>query len=63
MLIYIDKISNTELIIYRTQNCFSYKLGQALIKANKTWYKGGYIKLLFEIRKLKREFKNKKEKK
>lgn len=59
----IDKISNTELIIYRTQNCFSYKLGQALIKANKTWYKGGYIKLLFEIRKLKREFKNKKEKK
>ncbi|ECQ9284110.1 alpha-2,3-sialyltransferase, partial [Campylobacter coli] len=26
----------------------------ALIKANKTWYKGGYVKMWFEIRKLKR---------
>lgn len=33
---------------------FLYKLGQALIKANQTWYKGGYIKLWFEIKKLKR---------
>ncbi|ENU2763412.1 hypothetical protein ACE4NT_001880, partial [Campylobacter coli] len=32
----------------------SYKLGQALIKANKTWYKGGYVKVIFEIRKLKK---------
>ncbi|EAJ3099673.1 alpha-2,3-sialyltransferase, partial [Campylobacter coli] len=31
----------------------TYKLGEALIKANKTWYKGGYVKLLFKIRKLK----------
>ncbi|ECR1482178.1 galactosyltransferase, partial [Campylobacter jejuni] len=38
----------------------SYKLGQALIQANKNWYGGGYIKLLLEIRKLKREY-NKKE--
>ncbi|WP_234931623.1 hypothetical protein [Campylobacter coli] len=44
----------------KLKNHLSYKLGQALIQANKTWYKGGYIKLLFEIRKLKREFcKNK----
>ncbi len=41
------------------KNQLSYKLGQALIKANKTWYKGGYIKLLLEIRKLKKEFKKK----
>ncbi|HEB7556514.1 TPA: hypothetical protein RZH79_001732, partial [Campylobacter coli] len=39
------------------KNHLSCKLGQALIKANKTWYKGGYIKLIFEIRKLKREFR------
>ncbi|EAJ0349265.1 alpha-2,3-sialyltransferase, partial [Campylobacter lari] len=26
--------------------------GQALIQANKTWYKGGYVKILFEIGKL-----------
>ncbi|PCH31940.1 galactosyltransferase, partial [Campylobacter sp. 4] len=34
--------------------CFTYKLGQELIKANKNWYGGGYIKLLLEIRKLKK---------
>ncbi|EAK9939714.1 alpha-2,3-sialyltransferase [Campylobacter lari] len=44
----------------KLKNHFSYKLGQALIQANKTWYKGGYIKMWFEIVKLKREFKNKK---
>lgn len=41
----------------RFKNHLSYKLGQALIRANKTWYGGGYIKLLFEIRKLKKKFK------
>ncbi|EAK7939873.1 hypothetical protein E7Q14_07645 [Campylobacter coli] len=40
----------------KEKECFTYKLGQALIQANKTWYKGGYIRLLLEIRKLKREF-------
>ncbi|EAJ0334685.1 alpha-2,3-sialyltransferase, partial [Campylobacter lari] len=44
----------------KLKNHFSYKLGQALMQANKTWYKGGYIKMWFEIVKLKREFKNKK---
>ncbi|EAJ2991662.1 hypothetical protein CYA24_08805, partial [Campylobacter coli] len=39
------------------KNHLSYKLGQALIKANKTWYKGGYIKMLFEIRELKQKAK------
>ncbi|MBZ7944090.1 sugar transferase [Campylobacter sp. RM13744] len=38
----------------------SYKLGEALIKANNNWYGGGYIKLWFEIRRIKKEFKNKK---
>ncbi|EFB0871797.1 glycosyltransferase [Campylobacter coli] len=43
----------------RLKNQPPYKLGEALIKANKTWYKGGYVKLIFEIRKLKKEFKKK----
>ena len=41
------------------KNHLSYKLGEALIQANKTWYKGGYVKMLFEIGKLKREFRKK----
>ncbi|HEH4983419.1 TPA: hypothetical protein SHD19_000800 [Campylobacter coli] len=40
-----------EAIKYK--NHLSYKLGQILIHANKTWYKGGYFKMWFEIRKLK----------
>ncbi|HGQ6570543.1 TPA: alpha-2,3-sialyltransferase, partial [Campylobacter coli] len=43
----------------KEKECFTYKLGEALIKANKTWYKGGYVKMWFEIGKLKREFKEK----
>ncbi|EAK0811274.1 hypothetical protein A0Y63_02570 [Campylobacter lari] len=38
----------------KLKNHLSYRLGQALIKANKTWYKGGYVKILFEVGKLKR---------
>ncbi|WP_410689911.1 hypothetical protein UPTC5044_0300 [Campylobacter lari] len=38
----------------KEKECLTYKLGEALIQANKTWYKGGYVKLWFEIRKLKR---------
>ncbi|EAK0451501.1 glycosyltransferase family 8 protein [Campylobacter lari] len=34
---------------------FSYQLGQALIKAHSSWYKGGYFKLIFEIIKLKKQ--------
>ncbi|EOA0695955.1 hypothetical protein ACVT4R_001292 [Campylobacter coli] len=41
------------------KNHLSYKLGEALIKASNNWYGGGYIKLLLEIRKLKREFRKK----
>ncbi|MGQ2744728.1 hypothetical protein ACT6DG_00665 [Campylobacter coli] len=43
----------------KEKECLTYKLGEALIKANKTWYKGGYVKMWFEIAKLKREFKEK----
>ncbi|AJD01205.1 O-fucosyltransferase family protein [Campylobacter lari] len=41
----------------KLKNHLSYKLGQALIKANKTWYKGGYVKMWFEVRKLKQKIK------
>ncbi|MCW0256968.1 hypothetical protein OJP23_07450, partial [Campylobacter lari] len=33
----------------KLKNHLSYKLGEALVQANKTWYKGGYVKMLFEI--------------
>ncbi|WP_223212655.1 hypothetical protein [Campylobacter coli] len=38
----------------KEKECFTYKLGEALIRANNNWYGGGYIKLWFEIRKLKK---------
>ncbi|WP_243708219.1 hypothetical protein [Campylobacter volucris] len=38
----------------KEKECLTYKLGQALIKANKTWHKGGYVKLWFEIVELKK---------
>ena len=41
----------------KEKECLTYKLGKAFIKANKTWYKGGYVKLWFEVRKLKGERK------
>ena len=44
----------------KIKNHLSYKLGEALIKAHKSWYKGGYIKLWFDISKIKKEHKNKK---
>ncbi|EOI6144610.1 hypothetical protein ACMU5N_000380 [Campylobacter coli] len=43
----------------KEKECLTYKLGEALIKANKTWYKGGYIRLMFEVEKLKKEYKKK----
>lgn len=52
-------INNLNNEINKLKNSFIYKLGEALIKASKTWYKGGYVKLIFEIRKLKKEFKKK----
>ena len=39
----------------KEKECFTYKLGEALMKADKTWYKGGYVKLWFEVRRLKGE--------
>ena len=39
------------------KNHLSYKLGNALIKAHKSWYKGGYIKFIFEAIKIKNKHK------
>ncbi|OOY02615.1 hypothetical protein BOQ02_00710 [Campylobacter coli] len=36
----------------KEENTLTYKLGQAIMNANKTWYKGGYVKLIFDIQKL-----------
>ncbi|EOI9800931.1 hypothetical protein ACQ9UK_000658 [Campylobacter jejuni] len=32
----------------KEKECFTYKLGEAFIKASKNWYKGGYIKFIFK---------------
>ncbi|EOJ1803171.1 sugar transferase, partial [Campylobacter jejuni] len=41
----------------KEKECFTYKLGEALIKANKEWYKGGYVKFyLKDVPRLKMEF-------
>ena len=43
----------------KEKECFTYKLGEAIMRAYKTWYKGGFIKFYFEAKKLEREFKAK----
>ncbi|HEB7536798.1 TPA: hypothetical protein RZH67_001301, partial [Campylobacter coli] len=52
-------INNLNNEINKLKNSFTYKLGEALIRANNNWYKGGYVRFIFEIRKLKREFRKK----
>ncbi|EPN6866287.1 hypothetical protein ACYQYN_001608, partial [Campylobacter jejuni] len=40
----------------KEKECFTYKLGEAFIKASKNWYGGGYIKfILKDAPRLKRE--------
>ncbi|WP_236845494.1 hypothetical protein [Campylobacter devanensis] len=49
------EIKNLEINSQNIKNHLSYKLGAALIKAHKQWYKGGYIKFIFEAIKIKKE--------
>ena len=44
-------------ITAKIKNHLSYKLGEALIRANKNWYKGGYIKFIFEVMRINKEHK------
>ncbi|MFG5113726.1 hypothetical protein O8I40_06900, partial [Campylobacter lari] len=46
--------------VLKIQNGLPYKIGISLIKANKEWYKGGYIKFWYNLYQLKKEFKDKK---
>ena len=43
----------------KEKECFTYKLGLAMMRADKEWLKGGYIKFYFEAKELEREFKKK----
>ncbi|CUU86225.1 acetyltransferase [Campylobacter hyointestinalis] len=52
------EIKNLEITSQNIKNHLSYKLGNAFIKAHKSWYKGGYIKFIFEAIKIKNEHKN-----
>ena len=49
------KLTNQKAL--NIKNHLSYKLGNALIKAHKQWYKGGYIKFIFEAIKIQNEHK------
>lgn len=49
------EIKNLEITSQNIKNHLSYKLGNALIQAHKQWYKGGYIKFIFEAIKIKNE--------
>lgn len=39
----------------KEKECLIYKLGQEFIKASKTWYKGGYVKFIFKVMKMKKK--------
>ncbi|EIZ0998428.1 hypothetical protein MOT47_001504 [Campylobacter coli] len=60
--------SRNNLISQNFYNCqsdtveksFTYKIGKSFIKASRNWYKGGYIKFLFDVYQLKKEYKTKK---
>jgi chromosome segregation ATPase len=54
----ISILENNYQKALNTKNHLSYKLGQALIKANKNWYKGGYVKFIFEVIRIKKGHKN-----
>lgn len=43
----------------KVKNTYSYKIGQALIHAQKNWHKGGYIHFIKELKHLANEYKNK----
>lgn len=45
--------------ILKAKEHLSYRFGVALIKAHKTWYKGGYIKLFKELKAIKKDFYDK----
>ena len=56
------EIKNLKINNQKAQNIknhLSYKLGNALIKAHKQWYKGGYIKFIFEAIKINKDHKYK----
>ncbi|EAI9065596.1 glycosyl transferase [Campylobacter lari] len=42
----------------KNQNTYSYKIGQALIHAQKNWYKGGYIFFAKKLKSFIKEYKN-----
>ncbi|EAH8849941.1 glycosyltransferase family 2 protein [Campylobacter lari] len=49
-------IAKKDIIFLDNKECFTYELGKLTLKAHNTWYKGGYIKLYFQAKKLKKNF-------
>lgn len=52
-----EKLENLNNAKYKNHLC--YKLGNALIQAQKTWHKGGYIWFCFKVLKIKKRFQKK----
>lgn len=52
-----EKLENLNNAKFKNHLC--YKLGNALIQAQKTWYKGGYIWFCFKVLKIKKRFQKK----
>ena len=55
----LETYNDYELAL-KEKECFTYKLGEAIMRAYKTWYKGGFVKFYFEAKKLEKEFKKQK---
>ncbi|EGA8517593.1 hypothetical protein H6J56_001440, partial [Campylobacter coli] len=43
----------------KEKESLEYKIGEIVIKSHKKWYKGGYIKMFFDIYQLKNQIKHK----
>ncbi|ARJ56860.1 hypothetical protein CCUN_1268 [Campylobacter cuniculorum DSM 23162 = LMG 24588] len=43
----------------KEKQSYCYRIGELFIKSCKTFYKGGFFKFFFELKKLRKEFKEK----
>ncbi|APA59242.1 glycosyltransferase [Campylobacter coli] len=56
---YKNEDKQNDIIPSKNKESFTYKLGELTLKAHNTWYKGGYINLYFQVKKLKKEIQKK----
>lgn len=49
-------VAKKDINFLNNKEYFTYKLGELTLKAHSSWYKGGYVKLYFQAKKLKKNF-------